>query len=659
MKRSLFKICLTLLLLCAASHAARAQTANADAQPNADVEVRLSLAGGRTVFRAGEPVRLVLSFKSDAAGYQVNTTTTKPASPIDEVVLSSDAGVTRWLDEYSAGGRYAPDYMAMQPLSPDPARVELVLNDWVRFDRPGRYRVRVKTARVLRPSPRNESGRFAPLLTNEVGFEVVAMSAAEEEREVRRLSASLDAAKGWQEQARVSEELSYLAGEPSTREKVRRYLASAGRDGNYTENILFGLVMARERALAVRLLEAALRDPERPVTLQLLSILTTLRVMLDGPAADAQAPPPSEPRYEFRRGGVLQEYVRELAASLPRRSGESRRATAMTLLLNMPKEQAQAAQIVSAVREILVREFESLNEYDRENLLRSNWDVIRDPALVPALERMLAGERRAKDFQLRAAALGRLIEFDRQRARPFVVAELRDADSFVDFDVLSSVGEETLPEADDALLAQVRAMGQAGAGFEAVRLRQRAMLAARFASPAVYDGLMEVYRLHGPKWQADARGALLGYFARYNEAQAAPLIAQALAETPEGQDQTFLIELTRSNYNDTVRALLRTLLEGEKASAGTAAFVMSLRGADADRALVEARLARWRKEWAGRAAELDAEGADASLREQVMLEVNLVGALTSYGPWKPGEDEARRLKLGCLTQTCRGNFPLR
>lgn len=661
MKTSLIKIRLALFCLCvAAAPGARAQSADDASQPVSEVEVRLSLAGGKSVYRAGEAVRLVLSFTSGAVGFQLNTTTTKPASPVDEVLLSTDAGLSHWLDEYSAGGRYAPDYMSVSPLSQKPTTVELVLNEWVRFDRPGRYAVRVKTARVSGPrSPKGHAGRALTLVTNEVGFEVRAMSAEEEAREVARLSPLIDAAKDWREGARLSEELSYLSGEPSTREKVRRYLSSAGRDGNYAQNIMFGLVMARDRALAVRLLEAALRDPARPATHQLLWMLTKLRVMLDGPQPPG-ASEASEPRDELGRAGelVTQEYVRELASGLPRRAGESRRTTALTLLANLPKEQAQAAPIVAAVREILVREFESLHPFDRERLLRYNWEVLRDPSLVPALERTLAAERSPQDFQVRAAALTRLMEFDAQRARPFVIAELRDVDSFVDLDVLAPLEDATLPEADEALLAQIRALALSGPNVDSVRLRQRVLLAARFASPAVYDGLMEVYRRAGSKWYPDARGGLIGYFARWNEAQAAPLVEQALAETPPGQEQTFLTELTRSNYNDSIDALLRVRLEGaEPYAAGTAAYIMSQRGTVSDRAAIEARLARWRKEWGGRVAELDAEGADAALRAQAMVEVNLVEALLSGKRWTLSAGEAGALKRSCITKACRRYYP--
>jgi hypothetical protein len=38
------------------------------------VQARLSLAGGKSVYRTGDPIRLVLSFPSDADSYNLNIT---------------------------------------------------------------------------------------------------------------------------------------------------------------------------------------------------------------------------------------------------------------------------------------------------------------------------------------------------------------------------------------------------------------------------------------------------------------------------------------------------------------------------------------------------------------------------------------------------------
>src|SRR5215471_5908599 len=593
-----------------------------------DVQVRLSLAGEKNVYRTGEPIRLILSFTSDRHGYHIDTTTTKPAHPIDEVLLSPDEGVSRWLDEYSGKHRYSPDFSSAEKITTTPTRVELPLNDWFRFDRPGSFTVRVRTGRVSRAGQPNTFSPPIQLTTNEVSFKVIPMSSVEEEQEVRRLSALLEATREFKEECRISEDLSYLSGEASTREKVRRFFTAQGRSGNYFQNIYFGLFIARDRTLVVRLLEGALRDPNTPATYELLQTLTMLRALQEGvEPTNAGGSVVEAGNLEPRRYSEIREgYVTELLASLPKRAGKSRTTTAMTVLGNLAKEPGHATQMLSGVRKILLQEFDSLHPFDQERLLTAYWDQLRDPSIQPALERMLTKERQPQGYTIRASALNRLIELDPERARHFVVAELRDPASVVDFDVLTALKDETLPEADAALLEQIRRFGQKS---DLVLLRHKALLVARYASPAIYEGLMEVYETWGAKWAQDARASLLGYFARYNETQAIPLIEQALAELGPGQDLTFLTDLTRSNYPQAVGDLLRKRLEGEDPQAvSTAAYVMSQHGPAEDGKLIEARLDRWVKEWGKRSAELDAAGTHMNVTQR-MVEVNLIVSLTA------------------------------
>ena len=644
-RRAVSRPLFVLLFLLAASPAAFAQ----DAAP---VRAVLSLAGEKKVFRAGEAVRLRMSFTSEREGYQLNTTLTKPPSAVDTVSLSPDAGAYAWAEAYTGGGMNRPDYANVQNLSAQPTTITLTLNDWYRFDRPGRYSVKVSTSRASAPGKSLGDGPRLRLTTNEVGFEIVEMSEAEEAAEVRRLSALLDAAKDWRGEANLADELSYLAGEPSTREKVRRYLAG-GRSGNYTQSVELGLFVARDRALAVRLLEAAIRDPSVPATHGLLHVATGLRLMLEGVPRQPMGfilAPDANPR----AAEVLREYVAELVASLPKRKGGSRTSAAMAALTSLPRDAAGAVQVPPSLRDIFVGEFDTFHPFDQEYLLSQYWEQLRDPALLPALERMLANNAGARNQQMRAAALRRMKDLNPEKARPHLVAEIRDPSSFVEYELLASLPDETLPEADDALLEQVRAAAPQARNADFVSLRHKALLAARYGSPAIYDALLETYRASAGRWQPDARGAVLGYLARYNPEQALPLVEQALAQLGQGQDSMLLLEVARPSYPEGVRELLRRRLESDDPSAvGSAAYVMSQRGVEADAALIESRLERWRKQWAGRGAELDAaEGV-----MQRMAEVNMVVSLLQSKVWKLPKERAAALTRACVTQDCRRYEP--
>jgi hypothetical protein len=653
--RSIFHCLLLFSLMAASAALVFAQ----EAGPK-DVHAQLSLAADKSIYRMGEPIRLVLSFTADAAGYQLNITTTKPASPIDDVLISPGAGAFRWLDECSGKNRYVPDYMTVSALSLTPVRVELPLNDWVRFDRAGRYTVRVKTNRVSHPSRPHDYGPALPLTSNEVSFEIVPMTESEEGREVMRLNALFDATKDWQEEAKISEELLYLSGDPSTREKVRRFLNPQNRSGNYFQNIQLGLFTARNRQLVLKLLEDALRDPQTGVTYQLLGTLTRLRLLMKERSAKTDAKQASSEDEQRASAQIQQAYVDELASSLAKRSGESRTTTAMTILMSLPKEQAQAANILSKVREILLEEFDNLHPFSQEYLLSAYWEQLRAPVLLTSLKRMLAQNAGPQGQLIRNTVLGRLIEMSPEEARPFIIAEIRDPASLASFDVMKRLPDATLPEVDAALLRQIRARAPLTERSDDLYLKNGLQLAARYASAAIYADLMQVYQSSGSKWQPELQASLLGYFARHNEKEAQPLIEQALEKLGAGQDLFFLGELTAANYTDGIDAILRKRLESDDPQTiGAAAYIMSERGPAAGQALIEARLARWVSAWGARAAELDSAGEnETSAVVQKMVQVNLILALIQAKSWKLTDSQKKELEQGCLTQRCRQYFHL-
>jgi hypothetical protein len=615
-----------------------------------DVRVKLSLIDNKTSFRTGDPIRLILEFTADREGYDVDTVTDKTGSPSDTLFISPDAGVTHWLDEYLGGGRSFRDYFTVQKLSPSPTRVEVIVNSVVRFERPGRYSVWIRTRRVTQRKDLNDRApRIVTLTSNEVSFDVQPMSEADEAKEVQRLSAALDMSRDVQSEEKLTQELSFLTGDISSREKVRRFLNSEGRSGNYFQNISLGLYVAGNRALVFQMLEAALRDPNRPVTYALLGTVTKLRLLRQN-AGLARKPVANEMRDPFgdsQYNEIQDAYVTELAAGLSKRTGKSQTTTAITLLSRLSKMPETAA--LNEVRRVLVQQFQDLHPYDQEYLLRVYWDQLQDPSLLPAIKQMLSSKGLASK-NIHDSALKRLIEMAPDEARSFVVSEILDPASLVDFEILRSLTDATLPEIDAPLLEQIRRFSSSTRSFDVTYLKQKASLAARYATVGIYQSLMELYQQSGAKWPLEARACLLAYFARYNENEALPLIEQVLDGIEPGQDFNFLPDLTRLYYSDGIDAVLRKRLESnEPRAVSTSAWLMSKYGPAGDQQVIEARLERWRKEWQNRAAE-------AQTNLQGTAEREMVTALLRAKSWKASPEQAKELERNCITEFCRENF---
>ena len=76
------------------------------------------------------------------------------------------------------------------------------------------------------------------------------------------------------------------------------------------------------------------------------------------------------------------------------------------------------------------------------------------------------------------------------------------------------------------------------------------------------------------------------------------------------------------------------------------------RRSESDQKVLEARLERWRKEWANRSVE-----AETNLLGTVERE--LVYGLIHAKSWELSPERVKELQQGCITKYCRQNFPAR
>lgn len=633
--------------------------------PYQPVSVNLSFADRKKIYKTGETIRLVMSFTSTHDGYSVSTGVESSDTIQDEVMISPTEGVFDWKKAYMRGAQYTSDAIVLNKLSAEPVKIELPLNYFVRFDAVGKYSVRVKTKRAGKYEFR--SGSEEPpleLTTNDVSFEVQPMTRAEETAEVVRLAVAIDKASGWQEQARLADELGNLAGDAAIPEKVKRYFSSqtSNAPGNYFGAISRGLTITRNLPMVIKLLESVFRDKEKPANYSLLGTLTGLVVLNQGLKSGIPFPPRSmylDDDSEYKT--VRDRYVSELIESLPERKGQNQSETAITILQNLPRENA-SVEALTKLKSILLKNFDSLEIFSREHLLSVYWDKIGDASLAPQIERMLK-DKSYPDYgrsNVHSIAIKRLIEIDVDRARPFVISEIKDPASGLDDEILGQLPDKTLSDVDEALVEQITKFADNAADrSNVVRLRAKGLLAARFATERAYGRLLDVYKTHSSGWQSDSKGILLGYFARYNDAEATQLIEQELEKIEDGAQFTFLTSLTKVNYSEGMNEVLKRLLFSNSAeSASTAAYLMGKYGPPENRGHLEKRLELWLKEWRGKSDQLIKGNGDDAVR-QAMVQVNIIDSLRSAKSWKLSIGEQQQLRQNCISEMCEEHFKYR
>jgi hypothetical protein len=610
----------------------------------ADLHVKLSFAENKTVYRIGEPIKLIMEFVADREGYVAEIIPDTDQPMFDTLVISPEQGITHWLDELNDNHRYMRDYFSTAKLGSVPQRIPIVLNDALRFDTPGRYTVSVETRRVSHGPGFYQQDKAIPLSTNALTFEVQAMSEADEAKEIKRFSDLFDAKRDPRSDQEITKQFSYLTGDASTREKVKRFLNPDQRGSSYN-----GLFIARTRPLVLKLVEAGMRDPSVPVTSQILHVATRLKMLLAYGMREKRTVSSvlaGEPDTDARPTEIRDAYVLELAAGLAKRTGESQTTTAMTVLSSLPKDTQTSSAALREVRRILVQQFDTLHAYSQEWLLRQYWEQLRDPALVPALKKILATAD-PHTYQTRERALDRLMEMAPDEVRPYVIAEIRNPNSTVDPKILGALKDESLAEVDTTLLEQIRTLATSPDNRSRVYLKFKVALLVRFATESIYPELMELYQAVGEKLSYDTRPGFLAYFAKHNEREAMPLIEQAISKLKPGEYSSLLSDMTALYYSDALGGQVKKLLEtDDAATASNAAYVIGLHGFPGDEKVLEARLKRWREQWRDRVVEADAQ-------QQGQIERELIYALINGKSWKLSPERVQELRTSCVTQMCK------
>jgi hypothetical protein len=173
--------------------------------------------------------------------------------------------------------------------------------------------------------------------------------------------------------------------------------------------------------------------------------------------------------------------------------------------------------------------------------------------------------------------------------------------------------------------------------------QQRAIEAARFASPAILPTLREGWK------NSRQDSAVLAVFIRDDPKGAIALLNKQLAAGTFKGDSFFstsnVYKQVAEPFPTEVLTWLRVRLEdGTDNEASTAAYALSIGGDNSDKARVQQRLELLRAQWQGK--QLTAEEQQA--------EMNLASTLGTYES-KLFLDEAQRHQLGqgCLTDQCR------
>jgi hypothetical protein len=607
-------------------------------QPSAAMaDVRLEPHDGKTAFYLGEPIQLDLVFENHTSS--PTTLNTTIYGDVSEKVEITPA--TGWFQWQTQSGH---DYATAEKLGDQPIRIPVRLDEGFIFREPGHYRVRVTTARLQGGSALGDPPLPA-VTTNEVELELNTMPADVEAGILRGIRAALtnaaDTRSGYKSRENAMARLAALQGDESLAEKIR-LLKEGDDDFRSIYREAFASTRNLERQLA--LLEDAWTNPGVIPRYDTPDALTETRMLLTGRNLEGwhmmvipRAPDPIQQK-------IAEEHHADMVAlldSMSKRSGEGRAVGAYFLIEFGGLTDTERTRAI----EYAIEEFPHMDSTEQHMLLETARPPLRDMRLVPMLTSLLTLDPADKDA---IASLAAIAPAD---ATPWVLKTVCASAGVVLLDTFKDVHADRLPEVDACLAAQLRVVpATPRAEFE---WKQRAVEAARFASPAILTALKE-------GWQKPAQdGAALAILLRDAPLEAVALLNKKLAAGRfDGQifyESNSVFKQLNQPVPDGVIAWLRQrLATGDDREAGIAAYELSVIGEPSDTALIESRLQRLRNQWRGREQEVTTSAVTQPPGQARQAEVDMASALASYeARTKVDGDQRHDLGQGCMSDMCR------
>ena len=643
-------------------------------------------------FHSGERISITLQFSSTSTDkYKLDAATYDRSGrlPNEEFVLDREDVTDPYRDYFCLGvfGGIQGGLRSVPVLGPKPSSIHLELNEWFRFDRPGRYRMYLKSHRLARERLPGETGDRATVqfaaVSNIFEIEILPQDPAWEASKLAEISGILSQPEPeypkpggppviynpFEETlAQARRELRFLG----TRAAIQLVLNRA-RDTNGSLDAL-ALVGARDRMDMVARFDRFLGDSQVGFgqwDIRLRTLFTLVEKDSPEPvpiyawqASDAAAwdsiQRTMEPRRKRFEELVHAEAVR-LVPVIAQKIAPARKASAEAVAALAPAE-AKAAGLIppedyGLTRDQLIAQFDQFPPDQQMELLGKKRDLVRGDEMIPVLRRMVeksAPKREASGMPLEVwgvevdlsdVALQRLYELSPQEAKALVRQDLASGNTRLAGFAVRLLPAESFPEADKALSGPLKE-----------NLPVALPLVARFATAKLVDQVQTLYK--GELWPCMMEEPFTAYFVRVApEELGRDVLHRALADREQrGCYRSLLGQVGRIVWNPVIEAeTILALHDPDPEVAASAAGVLSAEGDAQVEPMLWKRLEQWSEKWKGRSDEFRGNPITgvAPNRLEEQLGRTLFDSIGGAKSWAVTEPRRKRLLALCIDDWCR------
>ena len=595
--------------------------------------LRIETPLGQSHFRIGEAISLKLDFE------MTHDTDAPPAGQPGWMIMLNGHersvlgfGRDRFVVTPEAGTRDPWSYRVHEGivysgpggnrLGDKPLILNIDLNQWVRFERPGHYTVHALF------HPTGPERQDLEVESNQIGIDIVAADPQWQDQELATDLAILNStlskidSASFESRMNAAHRLTYLDTPTAVREMVR-WLGIA--DIQTAQILQDGLRSSQHGPEAIAAMRELLRSPSEPV-------------------------PPIFPRTLAALDKAIKEPQNALAEVVEQKQGAAKAISIKTLLDSMSAESVPAT-----LRSEIAALFPQLPASQQSELLDYQWKKIDAPEMIPVLRQIYetAPQSRYPENPLFASAVERLYELDTNRTRTLLLEEMKRPDPRLPYHTLAMLPDATLPELDATLLDHLQHKGG----------RPAEELIARYSTKSILDSVKDYYAKRdaemksrvttNPNIAAPAcEPPLVAYFLRVDPAWGEKVLRQSLAERGYTMGRCWLGIIGQTAVYESGHVWESVAIDALQDPAVPVKIdaVKSLAqyGSPSAKPAIFDAFRYWHQWWENRGDQND---------ESRRLEQAFVEATTRPKNWTPVDADLATIRDLCLTAGCKSQVP--
>jgi hypothetical protein len=626
------------------------------------LSIDLQLKDKQASFRPGEIIPLELRFRSslpDAYFFDNASYDRSGRLDIDTFVIDRPGDAVDPLHDYYTAGLFGfmgGGLRGIGALNDTPQLVYYELNEWLRLEKPGKYRLYVVAGRIGKGKPYHSGNTTVRPASNIVEFEVLPPDPAWEKQAlaeaVRLIDSNSESSGNLNDPHRAAcRRLRFLGTEAATRESIRRF---RGQDRICDFEYNFGLIGTPRREFTRAEMETALNDPDQPITLQFLNTISFHTYLGEYPTAMPPYPASGEAaqkiwqaqmkerRYSF--DATKQKYTARLALAVKIKQRGALAISLETLLQSRvaEKDPGTGAELAAS----LAKTFFDLPVEKQRSLIEYQWDSIANQAMLPVLRRLYEHPPDLNEIPspFPGLAVLRIYQLSPEEGRQLVLDEIKRPDLRVRISVLGLLPDKELPQLEEIIVERaIRKLDETSMA-----------LVSRYVSAAAWPQLRAAFDHRIGQMACAEQASLLSYFLRSDQNYGLEAIRKALRSRKDTHCYSnVLTDAADETISPEFEAMtLEYLNDPDPEVVFSAVKVLCAHGSIAHKPKIKAAIKRVIDRWREAKVDPEAPSSDNRMYPGYFAE-SLLRTYALAIPWITSSDEFKELAELCLNEQCR------